>query len=83
MWQGAPAMSIQWGAWGGGGMAGEPVLAARLARAGMGALPPPAGLAALAGALAGLSATRTPGTASIAYDMTRCRLDGIRTTSDR
>lgn len=50
--QGVAAVSLQWGAWGGGGMAAaDKTLAARLARAGMGMLPPAAGLAALTGAL--------------------------------
>ena len=49
--QGLAAVALQWGAWGGGGMAAEAGQAARLARSGMGLLPPGSGLAALAGAL--------------------------------
>lgn len=45
-------VALQWGAWGGAGMAAaDAALAARLARAGMGMLPPPQGLQALAAAL--------------------------------
>ena len=44
--QGVAAVSMQWGAWGGAGMAEGPVLA-RLARLGMGAVQPAQGLAAL------------------------------------
>lgn len=50
--QGVAAVALQWGAWGGAGMAAaDKALAARLARAGMGMLLPAAGLAALAWAL--------------------------------
>jgi hypothetical protein len=45
-------VALQWGAWGGAGMAAaDAALAARLARAGMGMLPPPQGVKALATAL--------------------------------
>ena len=50
---GAPALSIQWGAWAGAGMAAaDPQTAARAARLGVGLLQPHAALAALEGALA-------------------------------
>lgn len=47
-------MSLQWGAWGGSGMAAqEGPLLARLARLGMGAIRPVQGLAALQNAVQG------------------------------
>ena len=49
--------SMQWGAWGGGGMASNPVLKARLERVGMGQIQPVAGLQALQTSLLGLSST--------------------------
>jgi hypothetical protein len=50
--QGAAVVALQWGAWGSAGMAAaDAALAARLARAGMGMLPPSQGLGALAAAL--------------------------------
>ena len=51
--QGLAATSVQWGAWGGGGMAAsDAALLARLARVGMGAIRPTHGLAALGAILA-------------------------------
>lgn len=48
--------SIQWGAWGSVGMAAaSPAALARIARSGMGVIPPAAGLAALHAALAGFA----------------------------
>ena len=45
--------SVQWGAWGGAGMALRvPGFIHRMARLGLGVLPPPAGLAAVAAVLA-------------------------------
>jgi len=45
---GVPAVSVQWGAWAGGGMAaGDQQTAARVERMGMSLIPPAAGLAAL------------------------------------
>ena len=50
--QGLPAMSLQWGAWAGSGMAASDVqLVAALARAGMGAVTPQQGLHVLSGVL--------------------------------
>ena len=50
---GAPALSIQWGAWAGAGMAAaDPQTAARVERLGMSLIAPAAGLAALEAALA-------------------------------
>jgi hypothetical protein len=52
---GVAAVSVQWGAWAGAGMAArDPQTAARLARLGMGLIAPQQGLAALEGALAAL-----------------------------
>ena len=57
--QGSPAVSMQWGAWGGTGMAASDTrLLAALARAGMGAVLPPQGLAALSGVLTALQSSR-------------------------
>jgi nucleoside-diphosphate-sugar epimerase len=54
---GTPVVSVQWGAWAGAGMAANDAqTAARVERTGMGLLSPDAGLAALAGVLAGLGA---------------------------
>jgi NADP-dependent 3-hydroxy acid dehydrogenase YdfG len=53
--RGEAAVSVQWGAWAGAGMAANDAqTAARVERTGMGLLAPAAGLAALAGVLAGL-----------------------------
>jgi NADPH:quinone reductase-like Zn-dependent oxidoreductase len=50
---GLPAVSVQWGAWSGGGMAsGDAQIAARVERMGMSLISPAAGLAALEGVLA-------------------------------
>lgn len=49
--QGIAAHSMQWGAWGGAGMASNPTLRARLERVGMGSIRPAQGLTALALAL--------------------------------
>jgi hypothetical protein len=50
---GLPAVSVQWGAWSGGGMAsGDAQTAARVERMGMSLISPAAGLAALEGVLA-------------------------------
>ncbi len=49
---GVSAVSVQWGAWAGAGMAAsDPQTAARVARLGMGLISPASGLAALEGAL--------------------------------
>ncbi len=54
---GRPATAVQWGAWGGGGMAARvPGFAARMERTGLGLLPPEAGLSVLAAVLAGAAA---------------------------
>ena len=61
LFQGLPAASIAWGAWGGAGMAAaDAAVAAKLRRVGIAAIQPAAGLAALervAGSLAGLLST--------------------------
>jgi NADPH:quinone reductase-like Zn-dependent oxidoreductase len=58
---GLPALSVQWGAWAGAGMAAnDPQTAARVERMGMGLVGPQAGLAALEGALASLGAAQQP-----------------------
>ncbi|PNH02167.1 Erythronolide synthase, modules 3 and 4, partial [Tetrabaena socialis] len=54
-----PVLSIQWAAWASGGMASAAVLA-RLERIGQGALPPAAGLAALAHVLTAAAAAASP-----------------------
>ena len=51
MWQGCAAMSLQWGAWGGVGMAVDHNLLPRVIASGLGVLPPARGLAALEAAL--------------------------------
>lgn len=51
MWQGCSAMSLQWGAWGGVGMAVDHKLLPRVTASGLGVLPPARGLAALEAAL--------------------------------
>ena len=49
---GSPGSSVQWGPWGGAGMAVQvPGFMQRMARLGLGALLPPTGLAALSHAL--------------------------------
>jgi acyl carrier protein len=53
--RGMVAMSVQWGAWAGGGMASEET-AARVERMGMAMIEPRAGIAALHGLLAGKAA---------------------------
>ena len=59
MLQGCTSTSLQWGAWAGSGMAaGDTKLLARLAKAGMGVIPPAAGLRALTRLL---SASSRPG----------------------
>ncbi|KAK9815594.1 hypothetical protein WJX72_006498 [[Myrmecia] bisecta] len=65
--QGSCAVSIQWGAWAGAGMAGQDAgTAARVARTGMALLPPAAGLAALSGILsAGSSGSLTSSTSAL------------------
>ena len=55
--QGMCAHSMQWGAWGGVGMAASSVMKSRLERVGMGAIPPAAGLTALGSALGHLNST--------------------------
>jgi hypothetical protein len=44
---GAPGVSVQWGAWGGGGMAAESGVEARMERMGVGVLSPDQGMCAL------------------------------------
>ena len=52
---GRPGSAVQWGAWGGAGMALRvPGFMERMARLGLGVLQPPAGLAALAQVLRGV-----------------------------
>ena len=51
VWQGCGAMSLQWGAWGGVGMAVDYKLLPRVIASGLGVLPPARGLAALEAAL--------------------------------
>lgn len=51
MLQGRSATSLQWGAWGGTGMAVAHNLLPRIIKSGLGVLPPAAGLAALAAVL--------------------------------
>jgi len=53
-WQhtGLPTVSVQWGAWAGGGMASSPIVVRQVERLGMGMLPPDVGLRALGAALA-------------------------------
>lgn len=55
LWQGLPLHSMQWGAWGGTGMAATLGMRKRLERVGMGALEPTAGLQALSGILSTLA----------------------------
>jgi hypothetical protein len=55
---GIPAVSVQWGAWAGGGMAAaDAQTAARVERMGMSLISPAAGLAALEAALSSITAT--------------------------
>ena len=49
--QGLAVNSMQWGAWGGAGMASNPTLRAWLEKVGMGCIHPPSGLHALASVL--------------------------------
>ena len=49
---GVPGASVQWGAWGGGGMAAESGIEGRMQRMGIGVLSPAQGLAGLAAVLA-------------------------------
>ena len=53
--QGLAVHSMQWGAWGGGGMASNSVMKARLERVGMGLVPPVTGLHSLQTILNGLA----------------------------
>ncbi|WP_299537454.1 type I polyketide synthase [uncultured Streptomyces sp.] len=55
--QGLPGTSVAWGAWAGAGMAAEATAAARLARAGLPAMPPDRALEALGAALDADAAT--------------------------
>ncbi len=58
---GVSAVSVQWGAWAGAGMAAsDPQTAARVARLGMGLISPASGLAALEGALSASPFTTQP-----------------------
>jgi hypothetical protein len=58
---GVGALSVQWGAWAGAGMAAnDPQTAARVERMGMALVSPRAGLAALEGALAASAASAKP-----------------------
>ena len=61
---GLPCTSIMWGAWAFGMAAAAPATLRRLERAGMGALGPAQGLAALAGLLAGLLPRPSAGSGS-------------------
>ena len=51
--QGLPAASLQWGAWGGAGMAVTQHLLPRIIKSGLGVLPPVRGVAVLASILGG------------------------------
>ena len=54
---GRPGTAVQWGAWGGGGMAARvPGFVPRMERQGLGLLPPEAGLSLLAAVLASAAA---------------------------
>mgnify|MGYP001806729484 CR=1 FL=1 len=60
---GLPVVSVQWGAWAGGGMAAaDSQTAARVERMGMSLIQPQQGLAALQGVLSALTAARVPST---------------------
>ncbi|MET8748270.1 type I polyketide synthase, partial [Streptomyces sp. NPDC004728] len=50
---GLPATSVAWGAWGGAGMAADPVVVERMRRTGLGAMQPHLALMALSDAVAG------------------------------
>jgi NADPH:quinone reductase-like Zn-dependent oxidoreductase len=64
---GVPAVSVQWGAWSGGGMAAaDAQTAARVERMGMRLISPAAGLAALEGVLAAVSNAPTAASPVIA-----------------
>jgi hypothetical protein len=63
---GVAAVSVQWGAWAGAGMAaGDPQTAARVARLGMGLIAPGQGLAALEKALHPILCGATPAATSV------------------
>jgi NADP-dependent 3-hydroxy acid dehydrogenase YdfG len=63
---GIPAVSVQWGAWAGGGMAAaDAQTAARVERMGMSLISPAAGLAALEGVLAATSVGAVAGSAAV------------------
>jgi hypothetical protein len=63
---GIPAVSVQWGAWAGGGMAAaDAQTAARVERMGMSLISPAAGLAALEGVLAATSLGASAGNAAV------------------
>jgi hypothetical protein len=63
---GVPAVSVQWGAWAGGGMAAaDAQTAARVERMGMSLISPAAGLAALEGVLAATSVGAAAGSAAV------------------
>ena len=68
--RGTPATALQWGPWSGTGMAASSASAlARAARAGLGVVAPPHGLAALAAALAGrLARSVAPLASPLAWD---------------
>jgi hypothetical protein len=62
---GLPAVSLQWGAWSGGGMASaDAQTAARVERMGMSLISPTAGLAALEGVLGRLGSVKSGGRAA-------------------
>jgi len=64
---GVPAVSVQWGAWAGGGMAAADVqTAARVERMGMSLISPAAGLAALEGVLVASALKPTSSSAVVA-----------------
>jgi NADPH:quinone reductase-like Zn-dependent oxidoreductase/acyl carrier protein len=69
---GLPAVSVQWGAWSGGGMAaGEAQTAARVERMGMSLISPAAGLAALEGVLGSSISRHQPLVAAIPFSWDR------------
>ena len=66
---GAPATSLQWGAWAGAGMAARDAsTATRIQRAGMNMVNPAQGLSALGGVLATSAMLKAPVTAAIPFD---------------